>query len=179
MAMAWVEGSRSGGFEQYAGQVYAWAYRFLGRHHDALDVVQDVFLRWNQQCTQGLPLQPRGWLRRVTLNRAIDVSRKRQTDADPTLRAMEARSMVAESVDMLDRATLRQDIASALDRLSDVQRSVLVAKVYDELTFAEIAAEMSLAVSTVKTHYLRAVQAVRDRLRPRWADEVQPREVQP
>jgi RNA polymerase sigma factor (sigma-70 family) len=75
---------------------------------------------------------------------------------------------------MLDRATLREDIASALDRLSDIQRSVLVAKVYDEMTFAAIAAEMNVAVSTVKTHYLRAVQAVRDRLRPRWADEVQP-----
>jgi DNA-directed RNA polymerase specialized sigma24 family protein len=50
--------------------------------------------------------------------------------------------------------------------------------VYDEMTFAEIAAELSVAISTVKTHYLRAVQAVRDRLRPRWADEEQPREVQ-
>jgi len=78
------------------------------------------------------------------------------------------------TVEPLDRATLRQDIAAALDRLTDIQRSVLVAKVYDEMTFAEIAAEMSVAVSTVKTHYLRAVQVVRDRLRPRWADVVQP-----
>jgi RNA polymerase sigma factor (sigma-70 family) len=173
VAMASVEGSRSGGFEQYAGQVYRWAYRFLGRHHDALDVVQDVFLRWDQQCTQGRPLQPRGWLRRVTLNRAIDVVRKRQTDAGVVTMPVELQAD-EQSDEMLDRATLREDIASALDRLSDIQRSVLVAKVYDEMTFAAIAAEMNVAVSTVKTHYLRAVQAVRDRLRPRWADEVQP-----
>ncbi len=171
--MALVEGSSSGGFEQYAGQVYGWAYRFLGRHHDALDVVQDVFLRWDQQCSQARPLQPRGWLRRVTLNRAIDVSRKRQTGADSMTLIMKMPTADEATVEPLDRATLRQDIASALDRLTDIQRSVLVAKVYDEMTFAEIATEMSVAVSTVKTHYLRAVQAVRDRLRPRWADEVQ------
>ena len=172
--MAWVESSRSGGFEQYAGQVYRWAYRFLGRHHDALDVVQDVFLRWDQQCTRSRPSQPRGWLRRVTLNRAIDVCRKRQADVGPVADTMDLRAADEGAVEMLDRATLREDIASALDRLSDIQRSVLVAKVYDEMTFAAIAAEMNVAVSTVKTHYLRAVQAVRDRLRPRWADEVQP-----
>ena len=172
--MALVEGSRSGGFEQYAGQVYAWAYRFLGRHHDALDVVQDVFLRWDQQCSQARPLQPRGWLRRVTLNRAIDMSRKRQTGADSMTPMMKMPTADEAAVEPMDRATLRQDIAAALDRLTDIQRSVLVAKVYDEMTFAEIATEMSVAVSTVKTHYLRAVQAVRDRLRPRWADEVQP-----
>ena len=172
--MALAERFSSGGFEQYAGQVYRWAYRFLGRHHDALDVVQDVFLRWDQQCSQAPPLQPRGWLRRVTLNRAIDVSRKRQTEADVDPHVMETRSKSVETVEMLDRATLRQDIASALDRLSEMQRSVLVAKVYDEMTFAEIATELGVAISTVKTHYLRAVQAVRDRLRPRWADEVQP-----
>ncbi|MFH1111183.1 MAG: sigma-70 family RNA polymerase sigma factor [Planctomycetota bacterium] len=174
MPTASVEGSRSGGFEQYAGQVYRWAYRFMGRHHDALDVVQDVFLRWDQQCTQGRPSQPRGWLRRVTLNRAIDMCRKRQADVGPVADTMDLRAADEGAVEMLDRATLREDFASALDRLSDIQRSVLVAKVYDEMTFAAIAAEMNVAVSTVKTHYLRAVQAVRDRLRPRWADEVQP-----
>lgn len=171
--MALVESSRSGGFEQYAGQVYSWAYRFLGRHHDALDVVQDVFLRWNQQCTQARPSQPRGWLRRVTLNRTIDVSRKRQAGAVSMTPMMKMPAVDDATVEPLDRATLRQDIASALDRLTDIQRSVLVAKVYDEMTFAEIATELSIAISTVKTHYLRAVKAVRDRLRPRWADEVQ------
>ena len=171
--MASVEGSRSGGFEQYAAQVYGWAYRFLGRHHDALDVVQDVFLRWNQQCRQARPLQPRGWLRRVTLNRAIDVCRKRQADAGAATMPVQLQAADPRSDEMLDRATLREDIAAALDRLSDIQRSVLVAKVYDEMTFAQLSAEMNVAVSTVKTHYLRAVQAVRDRLRPRWADEVQ------
>jgi len=109
----------------------------------------------------------------VTLNRAIDLSRKRQAGADSMTTMMKLPAADVAAVEPMDCATLRQDIAAALDRLTDIQRGVLVAKVYDEMTFAEIAAEMSLANSTVKTHYLRAVQAVRDRLRPKWADEVQ------
>jgi DNA-directed RNA polymerase specialized sigma24 family protein len=103
--MALVDSSSSGGFEPYAGQVYGWAYRFLGRHHDALDVVQDVFLRWDQQCSQARPLQPRGWLRRVTLNRAIDVSRKRQTGADSMTPMMKVPTADDAAVEPMDRST--------------------------------------------------------------------------
>jgi len=72
----------------------------------------------------------------------------------------------------LDVETLRHDVTAGLAKLSDLQRSVLVAKVYDEMTFAEIAAELDVAVSTAKTHYLRAVRTIRDRLQSRWSDEV-------
>jgi len=170
-------GNPSGrGFEQYTGEVYGWAYRLLGRHHDALDVVQDVFLRWDAQCARQAPKQPRGWLRRVTLNRVIDLRRQRQRIAEPQASAC-AESTLAETrspqdVGMrIDQEALRDDITTALDRLSDVQRSVIVAKVYDDMTFAQVAEELGLAVSTVKTHYLRAVGTVRDRLKRRWAEE--------
>jgi DNA-directed RNA polymerase specialized sigma24 family protein len=47
-----------------------------------------------------------------------------------------------------------------------------MAKVFDEETFAEIAAGMGLAVSTVKTHYLRGLQTLREVLKSE--HEVQP-----
>jgi len=157
-------------FEPYTNDVYAWAYRLLGRHHETLDVVQDVFLKWTAQCNQSVPDHPKSWLRQVTMNRAIDVIRKNQrsleqiSDIDTTV------SSPARSMDRAERSELRQDIAMALDRLTDHQRSVVVAKIYDGMTFAQIAEEMKLAVSTVKTHYLRAIRVVRDRLQKNWSD---------
>jgi RNA polymerase sigma factor (sigma-70 family) len=67
-------------------------------------------------------------------------------------------------VDALEREELRREIALALEPLTDMQRSVLIARTFEELTFADIAVELGVAVPTVKTHYLRAVSAVRDRL---------------
>ncbi|MCH7526987.1 MAG: RNA polymerase sigma factor [Planctomycetes bacterium] len=159
-------------FEPYTGEVYAWAYRILGRHHDALDVVQDVFVKWVRQYRDRPPEQPRGWLRRVTVNRAVDVHRRRRLAPQSVGETGEAMSaeITEETLGAgIDRATLRDDIATALAGLTELQRGVLVAKVYDELTFAQVATELGLAVPTIKTHYLRAVRAVRDQLRSRWA----------
>ncbi len=166
-------GSPTGeGFEQYAGEIYGWAYRLLGRHHDALDVVQDVFLRWDAQCARKAPTRPHGWLRRVTLNRAIDLRRQRYAISESPDLLPSRQSGQGDTAAQLDQEVLRDDVAAAFCRLSDVQRSVLVAKVYDDLTFAQIAAELELAVSTVKTHYLRAVQSVRGRLQRRWSRKI-------
>jgi RNA polymerase sigma factor (sigma-70 family) len=179
-------------FEEHSRQVYAWAYRLLGRHHDALDVVQDVFLRWSKQCRQSVPTQPRGWLRRVTINRAVDFCRRRMPvqGGMGQLEGLAARDSGAFAaggsagfanvgadksgagigIEVGDEERFRGDVAAAFDGLTDAQRSVLVSKVFDGLTFAEIAAEQEVAVSTVKTHYLRAIRAVRDRLSPRWGE---------
>lgn len=156
-------------FEEHGADVYGWAYRILGRHHDALDVVQDVFVQWHRQCRHEPPAQPRGWLRRVTVNRAIDLRRRQRSSGFAAAGGTsEGYGQPEEGGDPLDHAVLRDDIAAALDGLTELQRGVLIAKVYDEMTFSAIAVELSLAVSTVKTHYLRAIRSVRDCLQGRW-----------
>lgn len=66
---------------------------------------------------------------------------------------------------------MRKAVAEALEQLTERQRVVLIAKVYDGLTFAEIAAEQELSLGTVKTHYLRALSCIRDRLALNWRPE--------
>jgi len=156
-----------GVFERYRRDVYGWAYRLLGRHHDAQDASQDVFLRWLLQSRRTVPDNPRGWLRQVTINRAIDLLRARRP-AEPTLDAVTLAAPPAE-LDETEKQELRRDIANAIGSVTEAQRGVLIAKVYDGLTFAQIAAELGLAIPTVKTHYLRALAAVRDALARRWA----------
>lgn len=157
-------------FELYTNDIYGLAFRFLGHHHDALDVVQDVFLRWNAQCSRTPPRQPRGWLRRVTINRVIDIRRQRKPEHEPR-NGIEISTENDAPGSRLDRESLRGDLADALDQLTEMQRSVLVAKVYEEMTFSQIAQELGIGVSTAKTHYLRAIKATRDLLRTRWSAE--------
>lgn len=160
-------------FDDLANDIYGWAYRVLGRHHDALDVVQDVFVKWDRQCQKEPPRQPRGWLRRATLNRSIDVVRQRRGQHGGDAITERAESVEPERPRLvgMDQDELRADVAAALDQLTEMQRAVLVAKVYDELTFAQIGAELDLALSTAKTHYVRALARVGERLRPRWDQE--------
>lgn len=184
-------------FERHARDIYGWAFRILGRHHDALDVVQDVFLKWQRQCREDTPGSARGWLRTVTINRAIDLRRRDarylSAGGDTSDRFMEGQRLLgrgnpgtdtlgsgnpvalssvmdkpgAENAES-DNALLRGDIQAALARLTDMQRGTLVAKVYDDMTFAQIAQEFGTSVSTIKTHYLRAIGVLRTRLEHRW-----------
>ncbi len=159
---------RDTAFELYRSEVYTWAYRLVGRHHDALDVVQDVFLRWIQKDNRTELRNPRAWLRRVTINRAIDVARSRSVASKHDYKT--AQNEVGRDPDLTQQDELRADLVAALDKLSDMQKSVLIAKVFEGLTFAKIAAEMEIAVPTAKTHFLRAVTTMRDRLGDKWGN---------
>jgi RNA polymerase sigma-70 factor (ECF subfamily) len=159
-------------FEPYRPQIYDWAYRLLGSHHDALDIVQDVFLRWLTQVQTSMPDNPRGWLRRATANRAIDVIRSRKRrNGTWSPRADEARIPAAQGRSEVELDELRSHVAEALGKLTEAQRTVLIAKEFDGQTFTNIAGELGLALPTVKTHYLRALKAVRGSLAVHWKPE--------
>lgn len=152
-------------FQQHRHAVYGWAFRVLGDHHAALDVSQDVFLKWVEQVQIVEPDNPRAWLRRVTMNLAIDAYRRRKPTTSIAKVASKSDGVV---VGASEQEELRGAVANAMAELSEQQRAVLVAKVYDGQTFAAIASELDLAIPTVKTHYLRALGAVRDRLARLW-----------
>ncbi|MFH1998485.1 MAG: RNA polymerase sigma factor [Planctomycetota bacterium] len=153
-------------FESHQRDVYAWAFRVLGSHHDALDMVQDVFLRWLLQARKSLPEHPRAWLRRTTVNRAIDAVRFRKRGFETALLSdVPAPDPEKGAAEVRE---ISEHVASALGRLTEMQRSVLIAKEYDGRTFAKIAQEMKIAVPTAKTHYLRALRSMRDQLTTFW-----------
>jgi RNA polymerase sigma-70 factor (ECF subfamily) len=132
------------------------------RHEDALDVVQEVFLRMLKRPPE-LASMPAAiaWLRQVTSRVVIDRWRAEAT------RAAAQRSCAASAGSEEETPEARElagRLRAAIASLSEQQRLVLMAKTYDEMTFREIADELDIAVATAKTHYLRALSAVRQRL---------------
>lgn len=147
--------------EQHRALVYGWAYRLLQNHHDALDVTQEVLIRWwRAQRDMQAPANPLGWLRRVTVNLSIDWNR-----SAARRRKVTGQEKPAESAqqDAIRRESCGQ-VARALQSLTDRQRSVVLAKVFDGCTFAKIAEELSLSISSVKSHYVRGLAALRNKL---------------
>ena len=150
-------------FSAYHQSVYRWAYRVLGNHEDALDVTQEVFVKWWQAHRQDLaPTSAVGWLRRVTINHSINLLKARARHVGVSRVEPTHSDNPSETTAKRELAAI---IADALSAVSERQRAVLVAKVYDGCTFAEIAGQMELSTPTVKTHYLRAIRAARRKLR--------------
>lgn len=146
-------------FEAHRARVYRWAYGLCRRHDDAADVVQDTFARL-MEARPALPNQAAtvAWLRRVA--ERIVVDRWRRAATRPRIAEREHAGIDAESADEETRRAVRD----ALQGLSPQQRLVILAKFYDEMTFEQTATELEISVPTAKTHYLRALAALRDRL---------------
>lgn len=161
-------------FDGCRHQVYRWALGLSGRHDDALDLTQEAFLRLlRSRPALANEAAAAGWLRQVVCNLALDRLRSERraplratTGSGPTaaddlrgpLERVEA--VRADAPDDEQSAALR----GALLELSPQQRLVLLCKCYDDMSFARIAAELELSESTVKTHYLRALLTLRERL---------------
>ncbi|MCB9850474.1 MAG: sigma-70 family RNA polymerase sigma factor [Phycisphaerales bacterium] len=146
--------------EALQDRIYGWAYRLLQNHHDAADATQEVLLRALRQPAREVQ-RPAAWLRRVTVNHCLDLRRRVRAPEELPVRSADSTSPdAAASSNELCNAVL-----IAMQRLSEQQRLVLIAKVYDQETFAAIADAMELSIGTVKTHYLRALRGMRDALK--------------
>lgn len=149
-------------FAAHRATAYRWAAALGADHQAALDAVQEAFLRMLRTAPRfDSAASQLGWLRRVVANLVADHHRSRRASlplSDASLGTTDDRARDRPHPDDARAA------ADAIASLSEMQRLVLVAKVADGLTFQQIAAELGIAVPTAKTHYLRALAAIRDRL---------------
>lgn len=160
-------------FERFMPRVFDWALRLTRDRNRAMDIVQDVFLKWTRQCASVVPDKPAAWLRTVTARRIFELARS------PGLRIVQADHPVEAAATPgdppalagADRDLLRDDVMQALGRLTEVQRDVVLARVLDDKTFKVIAEELDISESSIKTHYLRGLRSLRDALSPRWRDD--------
>lgn len=155
--------------------VYQLALHLLGDRDEALDLSQEVFLR----VFRTLP-SFRGqsalktWIYRIAINQARNRQRwwrrRRRDDQVPLDQHVRRHGELAqpEEAGAPDRALARKELAArlrrALDDLPFDQRTVIVLREIDGLSYEEIAESLNVAVGTVKSRLTRARQALRREL---------------
>jgi RNA polymerase sigma-70 factor, ECF subfamily len=154
-------------FHRYRVHAYRIAYRLLGNEADALDAVQEGFVK---ALVHLAGFQGRSsfktWLLRVVYNAALDLGRHRgrremrSLDADSE-QANAALMVHEEAGQGLEQADLRQSLDAALATLSNVQRQTFVLHADAELTYREIAEVMCTSIGTVMSRLYYARQKLR------------------
>jgi RNA polymerase sigma-70 factor (ECF subfamily) len=160
--------------------IYALAYRTLGREEEARDVVQDAFLRAFRGL-KGFKGEAKfsSWLYRITLNLCRDwIRRERRAplvqvpDGDDSMNLAEQMPSPDESVeDLVARREMSQAVALAMAELPEEQRTAIMLKEYQGLTFQEIAELLDCPLSTVKTRLYQGLSVLRRRLERRQSEE--------
>ena len=156
-------------FGRYRDPAYRVAYRLLGNAEDALDAVQDGFIK---ALTHLSGFQGRStfktWLLRVVSNAALDLGRQRGRRETLSLDASAGRDGVAsqlltadETGRGLERADLRGALNEALATLSEAQRQTFVLHADAGLSYREVAEAMRTSIGTVMSRLYYARQKLR------------------
>lgn len=161
-------------FRRYRLPAYRVAYRLLGNEADALDAVQEGFVK---ALTHLTGFQRRSsfktWLLRVVSNAALDLGRQRgrreTLSLDSGVGATTPDELLTgdEAGHRLEQADLRVVLDRALATLSDVQRQTFVLYADAGLTYREIADVMRTSIGTVMSRLYYARQKLRGLLTER------------
>ncbi len=154
---------------RYRRQLYAHAVRIVRNHATADDVIQETFIRfWKMidEFKSARPLWP--YLRRIATNLALDHLRRK------TRRREHALGDAAESLpdlgDLsspgaeLESAEMAAALRRAVEQLNPETRACLVLRLYEGLSYREIAEATKMAVGTVMSRLHRGRATLREAL---------------
>jgi len=160
--------------DRHSRTIFRLAHRMTGNEHDAEDVVQETFLRAFRQLDRFEARANFGtWLYRIAVNCSIDLMRKRREttadEADEVERMATGAPGQPEAPD-LDRlvysAEIRQKVAGALGRLSQMERAAFVLRHFEGQSIEEIGRALGLRTNATKHSIFRAVRKMRAALEP-------------
>jgi len=149
-------------FDQYHKKVYRIAYGVVRQREDALDIVQEVFIKLFRSIKK---FKGRShfytYLYRMTMNTAIDHTRKMKRQ--PPLNREEDRGVqLSDDAEkrpdrILAHKELEERVKLAMDKLPPEQKAALIFREVEGLSYQEMAEAMGCSIGTVmsRLHYGR------------------------
>ena len=147
-------------FCQLAPGLVLFARQWTRSAADAEDIVQEAFVRfWRTQ----RDVANRGLLYATVRSIALDFIRRdsRRAGRESTV-AAESDQTIQPEFETEDDS--QRALVAALDLLPSEQREVLVMKIWNDLTFAEIASALEISQNTAASRYRYALAALKQKL---------------
>jgi len=129
------------------------ARQWLPTHADAEDAVQDAFVRLLK--LRHAPDDRLAYLHSCVRSAAIDAARTRARRKRVDEKRSVPESVFEPTPDSIDLST---SVESGLAQLPDEQREVVVMKIWGGLTFAQIAAALTVSPNTIASRYRYAIE---------------------
>ena len=142
-------------------KVFNIAYKFVGKHDEAEDLAQDIFLKiFKSLGTFDRRANFQTWLISVSRNLCIDHYRSVRKERETIDRDIDANSLTPASTEPGPMAALEQRdrvtlLRYAFDKLPPTLRSAVLMRDIQELSYQEIAHRLHLPEGTVKSRINR------------------------
>lgn len=166
-ALAWEKLVR-----RYESKIFNQGLRLMGNSSDAMDLVQEVFLGVyrNLHRFRG-DSKFSSWIFRIAYNKAVDMNRYNNIMASRTYRNSEEELDILENIPgrsnlegekILSDYQANKKIVSMLAALPLKQRLIVELKMFQSLTFEDIAEIHDISVNTAKTRFYSAIKKLKD-----------------
>lgn len=154
-------------YDDHAQALFAFLLNLTRQPDDTRDLLQDIFVKLAHD--PGLLRQAReerAFLLRLAHNAAIDLMRRRSTRVKYHDQFAEQPTSPFAAAPDPDTAAFRSELAAALAELPPEQRTVAHLKLWEGLTFEQIAEILEVPPNTAASRYRYALDKLRVRLRP-------------
>ena len=153
-------------YDQHAGALFAFLLNFTRVEADARDLLQEIFIKLAREPQKLAGIrEERAFLMRLAHNAAVDLMRRR-TVRDRTREGFAAEISPFAAADDPDEQLFRQELSAALGELPAEQRAVAHLKLWEGLTFEQIAEVLDVPPNTAASRYRYGLDKLRGRLRP-------------
>ena len=163
--------------QQHRRRVFNVAYKFVGKHDEAEDLTQDIFLKiFKSLDTFDRRANFQTWLISISRNLCIDHYRSVRKERETMAREVDAADLMPVSRERgphgeLEQIDLRHLIREALRSLPPALKQAVMLRDLQEFSYQEIADQLGLPEGTVKsrinrgrTELARQIRRLRDEL---------------
>lgn len=147
--------------DQYRGRVFAHVLTYVKMHDEAVEIVQDIFVKIWMQRERLLEVRDfPSYLFIVSRNYVVSAIRKRVSERT----SLQDEDMLHEIIrpdNVLEAKELQKHIAAAVEQMPPQQRMVFTLSRSGQLSQEEIAGKMNITKRTVKHHMAAALNFLR------------------
>ncbi len=142
--------------DRYQGRLLGFCRQMLGSTEDAEDVLQEVFVNaYRAMLGDEREINLRPWLYRIARNRCLNHLRKPTADAQESMDMVPVVEAASTAEKVHNREEFRQ-LLTDVGKLPETQRSALLLREMDAMSYEEIAQAMETSVPSVKSLLVRA-----------------------
>jgi len=142
--------------DRYQPRLLGFCRQMLGSTEDAEDVLQEVFVNaYRAMLADEREINLRPWLYRIARNRCLNHLRKPTADAQESMDQVPTVEAASTAEKVHNREEFRQLLAD-VGKLPETQRSALLLREMDAMSYEEIAQAMETSVPSVKSLLVRA-----------------------
>ena len=141
---------------RYQSRLQSFCRHMLGSKEDAEDVLQEVFAAaFNAMLADDRPINVRPWLYRIARNRSLNHLRRQRAVGVDSMDVHLAEGGITTADKVQRREDLRLLVSDVQD-LAETQRTALLLREIDALSYEQIAEAMETTVPAIKSLLVRA-----------------------